>query len=810
MKWFQFTLLLVVDIFPAFSQDRWRHDLKPSSFLEESTCLQRHNETEFPLSCQKYQIVTMNSNPHRCLHLKEVQQAERLQNCKDYPNWTDGTNGCSAYKREERKGNGWCERFGHILKDELSAKDACCVCSGGIKDAKLRFGVGDVVSVMNNRIDSSCFLKVVKVLDRFLYTLEVIEDCGRHGWMNGRKFREFESGHQIRIDSDDRRIIKPANYLQFELRRCRQGMKEQEFWITPEIDNEVITTNHKFTITHVLTNATLSLSTAADEAVTFERVFNEERDKFFESDRFIHIIKNSDILSYGTFGKTEFSSPKWMSKEKDTNLKIQPYTMWSLNRVEANDLVDSNEGNDHGTWIQEKVKDGGLDYLKQLPPWLLLDVDRDAPKVEVKARFRELSKLFHPDKNGGPLFDEVFLLLQAAYDGLKNSNIAEKEEFRVNAEVQAQLFAHSNHVLELLPSHWTQLGQGADSKYVLNVGGNGTRSCSSVEDGNICDGNNSAMKQENSTISSDSNTVQAWLIFMYSPRCGMSRMVPTLVELASKHLEKENIRVGAYGCGIYGDSLESSKEKGFAAWVTDPICKQFGRKETPNTHLILEFISGDSDFMQRAQDFRFFYTAAAHGTSVELLPRELINFADTAYRAWEDSMFIKSMEREDFDHPSFSSSPHIVAFFDNSTSTSSDVNDIQDAINAALPSIARRSADANITVGMVHCGSKSDMGAIEEQNDRLVDCSKLDVSWLPDIKVYGETDTTGLSLLSDDFGDRRDVQIGRCTISFFIKFYSCFDGFVHSFIIISAGEYDELSDRIVWIRSTKSDSTRRK
>jgi curved DNA-binding protein CbpA len=755
----------MVAVVAVFSQDEQPHHLKPNTFLEESTCLQGYNETEYPLSCQKYQIVTMNSNPHRCLHLKEVQQTEKKRYCRDYPDWTDGTNGCSAYKKEELKGNGWCEKYGNIRKDEFSAKEACCICSGG-DDKELRFGVGDVVSVMSNKIDPSCLLKVVKVLDKKLYTFEIIEDCGRHGWNYNTRIREFEAGYQVSVDSDDHRVVQSANNFQFELRRCRQGVKEQEFWITPETDDENLTPNYKFIIKHVLTNTTISLPSADDGPVELERVFNEEKDEFFGSNGFVHILESSKILSYGTFGKAEFSSPKWLSMETETSAKSQPYTMWSLNRVETVDLIDRNDDSNHGTWLKEKTKYGGLDYLNQLPPWLLLDVDRDAPKEEVKARFRQLSKLFHPDKHGGPLFNEVFILLQAAYEGLKNSNTAEKEKFRANAEVQAQLFAHSKHVFELLPSHWTQSGEGAKSKYVLRVANNVTKLCSSdpeiqsVENRNMCD-----EKGENSTISSSSSgDVQAWLIFLYSPRCGMSRMVPSMIELAAKHLEKENIRIGAYGCGIHGDSLESSKERGFEAWLTDPICKQFGRRETPNTHLMMEFISGDADFMERAQDFRYFYAAAAQGTASELFPRPLINFAETAYRAWEDSMFVKSMDEEDFDHSSFSSSPHIVAFFDKSTSipVRSEVNDIQDAIHSALPSIARRSADANITVGMVTCGTNSDVGSMEEEKDnKLVDCSKLDVSWLPDIKLYGKNDTTGISLLSDDFGDRRDVQIGK-------------------------------------------------
>lgn len=47
-------------------------------------------------------------------------------------------------------------------------------------------------------------------------------------------------------------------------------------------------------------------------------------------------------------------------------------------------------------------------------------MDRDANNKSIKASFRELSRRFHPDKtkNKNPLLEELFVLLQTAYDGL--------------------------------------------------------------------------------------------------------------------------------------------------------------------------------------------------------------------------------------------------------------------------------------------------------------------------------------------------------------------------------------------------------
>mmetsp|Transcript_8286 Transcript_8286/g.9088 ORF Transcript_8286/g.9088 Transcript_8286/m.9088 type:complete len:554 (+) Transcript_8286:1-1662(+) len=411
------------------------------------------------------------------------------------------------------------------------------------------------------------------------------------------------------------------------------------------------------------------------------------------------------------------------------------------------------------------MKSGGLNYLKQLPPWHLLDVDREAAKGEVKARFRELSKLFHPDKKGGAIFHEVFILLQAAYEGLKNSDLTEKEAFKANAEVEAQLYAHSKYVVELLPSHWKEIEFGTKTKYVINV----SNTSSIMKNSTIDDVQNitSTIVSEKSSILSNEETsprsAQVWLVLLYSPRCGMSRMVPPLLELAAEHLTKEgNIRVGAYGCGIYGESLQSSKEKGFAAWNTDPICKQFKRKETPNTHVIVEALSDDVDVMERAHSFSNFYAEAAHGTSVEVLPRRLINFAQTSYDAWEDSTYIHYMRTEDFDSNEFIASPSIVIY----TEAEADAHEVQDAILAIVPVVAKRLSEANAYVGVAICGSEID------DDPRFVDCSKLDVSWLPDVKIYQANQTTGLSLLSDNFVDRRDTQIAlESMMNTFIALY---------------------------------------
>ena len=51
---------------------------------------------------------------------------------------------------------------------------------------------------------------------------------------------------------------------------------------------------------------------------------------------------------------------------------------------------------EHSEWLVGTTRRIGIDYLEQLPPWHLLDVERDASRGDVKARFRELSRHYHP------------------------------------------------------------------------------------------------------------------------------------------------------------------------------------------------------------------------------------------------------------------------------------------------------------------------------------------------------------------------------------------------------------------------------
>ena len=129
-------------------------------------------------------------------------------------------------------------------------------------------------------------------------------------------------------------------------------------------------------------------------------------------------------------------------------------------------------------------------------------------------------------------------------------------------------------------------------------------------------------------------------------------------------------------------------------------------------------------------------------------PAKFAQFAINSREAWEESVHVLEVTSQDFDDPQFNSTARILAF-----TNDREIQDVQEAILSALPNIARRMTDANISVGVVSCAS--------ELNDdpTLVDCSTLDVNWLPDVKLFAANQTSGLSLLGEEFGDRRDAQI---------------------------------------------------
>jgi len=469
-------------------------------------------------------------------------------------------------------------------------------------------------------------------------------------------------------------------------------------------------------------------------------------------------------LASGHFGQTEFSKVEMQSTP---GFEEQEFSMWKFQPVTENEAEDdASDVDEHAQWLMRMTQMMGIDYLVQLPPWHLLDVDRDASKSDVKSRFRELSRSFHPDKQVNQsekkkeLFERIFVLLQNAYQGLKSADEAEKEKFRVEAESGSQLFAHSQYVVELLPFHWTKLDNTTEEgtgRYILNAASHLNSTLL---------GTNSADEEEFEP------SVQVWVTFMYSARCGMSRSVVGMVDLAARHLEHhDNIKVGAYGCGLYKEY--PPKEDDPTGVRSDPICAQFKRPETPNVHVIVETIPGrkrdettgelvevypDMEIVKQNAQFKYLYAAVPTGNTTQFFPQNFINFAKAGKGVMQDTNLVTRMKRNDFLDPNFIRNVSIVAYLDG-TGLGETNTEVADAIQNSLPGFARRFLNDALYIGTAECGFGDDEVNDEKIDEKYVDCSKLDVSWLPDIKVYGANDTEGVSLLRGQFSDARDVQI---------------------------------------------------
>ncbi len=735
-------------------------------------------------TCSTYQITTLNASPRRCMHIESsppIDEDEKPLVCTNFLNWNDGTNNCKAYARESNKD--WCELYGGLDYSasgvRYNAHQACCVCGGG-NNVKPRLQIGDQVTVKFGTYEKCEKLKIVDYILKpsFSYVVEVMKECGRNivtMSKNGVREvkKEIQSGYRFNVEDDNPFLIEKK--WSVELKKCRNGVAQQEFEFLPieDLGDSGVLIQHKLSGV----NLAKALGGETNE-VNVTRVF--EDGLFLGSSEFhylqiiTHLFEgrmNRDgtpwsgppryerVIS-GYFGEKEYSKVK--SRELNTaDIDEMQFSMWAFKPVgeesdEAAGVVD-----EHAQWLLRMTQTIGVDYLDKLPPFHLLDVEREATKSEVKARFRELSKSFHPDKlinqpEKKELFERIFVLLQNAYQGLKSADEKEKEKFRVQAESSSQIFAHSQHVVELLPFHWTILDDGkneTNGRYILNVASHINSTLLNVTDG----------------VESDSKE-QLWVTFMYSARCGMSRAVVGVVDLAARHLAQLGIKFGAYGCGLYKESDKND----VLGVKTDPICAQFHRRETPNVHVIVETLSGkmrdaetgefvmvppDQEVVNDNAMFKYFYAAVPDGNTTQFLPHNLIDFAKAGKRVWENTHLIRKMKKDDFLSSEFASNISIVAFLDG-TGLGDTNQDVVSTISSSFPNLARRFVNDDVYVGIAQCGFGDEYA--DENNaasQHNVDCSKLDVSRLPDVKIYASNMTQGESLLRGQFGDRRDVQI---------------------------------------------------
>ena len=197
---------------------------------------------------------------------------------------------------------------------------------------------------------------------------------------------------------------------------------------------------------------------------------------------------------------------------------------------------------------------------------------------------------------------------------------------------------------------------------------------------------------------------------VYSPS------VVGMIDLAARHLEQhENIKVGAYGCGLYKD--HPPKENDPTGVTSDPICGQFQRKETPNVHLIVETLPGrrrdehgvlvevppDTELVKENAQFKFFYASVPTGNTTQFYPHNFITFAKAGKRVWQNQHLVHRMTRLDFDDQEFIGNASIVAFLDGTGKGETNA-EVVDAITNSLPGVARRFLNDDVFFGIASCG----------------------------------------------------------------------------------------------------------
>ncbi len=701
---------------------------------------------------------------------------------------------------------------------------------------KARLNVGDIVKIKsrqdvatgdgNERNNHGLYRNVencnalriddIQTEPSFAYKVQVLKACGRNVVQRMGDGRiqyapQYQPGTIFTIDSDHPDVIDRHDRV--ELRKCRKGKPQQEFVLEAAPVGKYEQMGERlFWIRHLPTGKNLAdvmgltLSELELKRVFEEGLFDGSGDFFFIESRVgtgnninngmtnSDVVDNSALLVSGSFGEKEYSEAEWKPRKNRRDMHETPFSMWTFLPMEsgndgdddvapgdfARESTKASNDNDnvkqpkdeHAQWLERMTHLIGIDYLQEMAPWHLLDVERESSKSEVKSRFRELSRSFHPDKvrpEKRDLFEKIFVLLQDAYGGLKSADEADKEIFRSKADYDSQLFTYSKYVVELLPFHWTNatemIGEemkmsGGVDRFVLNAASHLNRTLF------------------NNTYSDEVDvepSVQLWVVFLYSSRCSMSRTIEGFIDIAAKNLEeRENIKVGAYGCGLYKEYKATDKD--VLGISTDPICKQFRRQETPNVHVIVETIPGrkrneygefvevppDPQLMVEAAKFKYFYSSVPDGNSTEFYPHRFIRFAKTGKRIWNDLHLVKKMTADDFRNASFASTSNatIVAFLDGTGE--GDMNqEVADAISTTLPGVARRFEQDGVQFGIANCGYGDEYEEENGDSKYNVDCSKLDVPWLPAVKIYGKNDTRGTSLLRGQFGDRRDVQIGE-------------------------------------------------
>lgn len=95
---------------------------------------------------------------------------------------------------------------------------------------------------------------------------------------------------------------------------------------------------------------------------------------------------------------------------------------------EINDIVETFSGKTISGWVQEawersqkttigQAAAGVERAARAVDPYTILGLPHSASLEEVERRYKQLSKIYHPDKEGG--YEEAMKLLNNAYEQIK-------------------------------------------------------------------------------------------------------------------------------------------------------------------------------------------------------------------------------------------------------------------------------------------------------------------------------------------------------------------------------------------------------
>ncbi|EJK60575.1 hypothetical protein THAOC_19041 [Thalassiosira oceanica] len=553
------------------------------------------------------------------------------------------------------------------------------------------------------------------------------------------------------------------------------------------------------TITHVPTGADLAAAAGGRGPFNVTRVFGDGL--FLGADEYVHLrVSGADDLkgfpqqyhlANGYFGEKEYAEVKIFNTmdRMRRNFDEQEFSMWHI-RPAVSVPEESSDGggggaDEHADWLVRKMHSMGIDYLERM-------VSDYHQSTAALAPPRRRPRLSEAGGQGALPTDLEAVPPRQAHEGRRAGEagvpradlraapgcLPEPQGSRREGEGAVQgagrdgqpalrALAVRRGAIAVALDEARRGGGGAGEaevetaaagRYVLNT----TASVGVPQDGGEGGGGEPSPKP----------SVQLWVIFLYSGRCGMSRTVVGSVDLAARQLATEGIKVGAYGCGLYPEHPPGPRDP--TGVTSDPICAQFRRRETPNVHVVVETVPGrrrradgtledvplDPAELWENAAFRHFYSSAADGNTTHYYPHNFIGFARAGRRVWEDGHLVHRMGYDDFDGADFAGNVSVVAFLDGTDGDDGDgeesSSEVVGAVLSSLPGLARRFRSDDVYVGRAWCGYGDEFESVVPDD---VDCSRLGVSRLPDIKLYAAGDAVGSSLLRGSFADARDVQI---------------------------------------------------